>query len=70
MQQPVAKSNNGIIDALSDVFHGSLLEKIPARSLIIISIVSKKLNLLFITNGSVKHPNFLQICLKLCLQIC
>ena len=43
MQQPVAKSNNGIIDALSDVFHGSLLEKIPARSLIIMSMVSKKL---------------------------
>jgi hypothetical protein len=25
-------------------------------------------NLLFITDGSVKHPNFLQICLKICLQ--
>jgi hypothetical protein len=42
MQQPVTKSS-GIKDALSDVFHGSLLEKIPARSLIIMSMVSKKL---------------------------
>ena len=43
MQHPVTKSNNGVIDALSDVFHGSLLDKIPARSLIIMSMVSKKL---------------------------
>ena len=43
MQQPETKPSNGIIDALSDVFHGSLLEKIPARSLIIMSMVSKKL---------------------------
>jgi hypothetical protein len=32
-----------IIDALSDAFNGSLLEKIPAHSLIIMSMVSKKL---------------------------
>jgi hypothetical protein len=43
MQQPVTKSDNGIIDALSDVFHESLLIKIPPRSLIIMSMVSKKL---------------------------
>jgi hypothetical protein len=43
-QKHIPKPDNGtILDALGDVFHGSLLSKIPAHSLIILTMVSKKL---------------------------
>jgi hypothetical protein len=34
--------NSTILDALSDVFHGSLLAKLPAPSLILLSMVSTR----------------------------
>ena len=34
--------NSTILEAITDVFHGSLLAKLPARSLILLSMVSTR----------------------------